>query len=159
MKHSSKKIGYGAGLEYSSELREKLDQCRYFYLKSPRGGHFNDGYELIADIVYENSSQLLTMLDILEADYSLSATKPSIAENDKYCYCRPVEISLDKETQWLLVRHFPTNKDPSIYINYVTDELIRLIGNQSSWYKVTLYDIEVALQYDTKLEALKKVPQ
>ncbi|MBT32434.1 MAG: hypothetical protein CMO01_22450 [Thalassobius sp.] len=140
---------------YSSEaFKSKLSKCKIFKLKYPKGGHYNDGFELNGEIKRASANELLSLLDDLGVKYVIHDTEP-ILEKDKHGlrinWCRPIELNNQK--MWLELNNWCNcfGFKTFIHIN-PTNYSITFNFNSESWYNVKLEDVERALLFEKELE-------
>ena len=123
---------------------DEMSKCKAFYIKSPKGGHYNDGYELLCFFQRTNKQDYFNLLNKLEIIYTLHTQKP-----DEWT---PPPIEEHDGTLWMTYESqqncfgFHTNvqlgpSEYSILFNF----------NQKSHYDVFLDDVINALAFEQVL--------
>lgn len=149
----------------TSEFSTLLDRCQFFFLKRPRGGQYNDGYELNGILKAESQSQFLGYLEKLDLSYTrqTEASKPVneadfdtlvdyIAATTDYA-----QLNLPEATTqpWLVYKKRNHCLSLPFHLTLsATPFEIHLNANGSSWYEVTTEDLNRALQFEEKMNAL-----
>ncbi|UZR96507.1 hypothetical protein [Chondrinema litorale] len=140
---------------YNSEaFQSKIKQCKIFKLKYPKGGHYNDGFELNGEVNRTTTNELLKLLDDLGVKYLLHEAEP-ILEKDKYGltinWCRPIELNNLK--MWLELNNWCECYGFKTFIHVnPTNFSVTFNFNSKSWYNVTLEDVERAYLFEKELE-------
>jgi len=115
-------------------------------LKYPRGGQYNDGYELLGTISTKSGSDLLSLLDILGVPYEVHKQEPDI-------WCPP-PILVGDELVWV---EYEKNFECFGYKTYITvgttDFSVVFNFNSTSWYDVVLDDVIRAKCFEQKLKS------
>jgi len=139
-----KKMSSGTN-DYQSRLFiDELKKCQIFYLKRPRGGQYNDGYELLGSIKVNSKKEFFVLLETLGVNYTTHTQKPDI-------WCPP---PIEEEGHKLWMEYQKSFKcfgfDTHITIG-TTDYSILFNFNSTSWYDVTLSDIKNAIDFEKEL--------
>lgn len=128
----------------SQQFRDELEKCQVFYLKYPRGGHYNDGYELLGLIETDSAEALLGLLDTLGIPHTIHKQKP-----DPWC---PPPLSLGGESLWI---EYKNRFDCFGFSTHATvrtsDNSVEFNFNSTSWYDVTLEDVKRAIRFEKEL--------
>lgn len=136
----------GTDLYQSRAFRNELEKCQVFYLKGPRGGHYNDGFELLGVIETDSAEALLALLDTLGVPYTAHKQKPD-------CWCPP-PLELAGETLWIEYEHRFDCFGFSAYITVRTsDNSVEFNFNSTSCYDVTLDDVKRAVGFEKELRS------
>ncbi|UII25057.1 hypothetical protein LVD15_17300 [Fulvivirga maritima] len=140
---------------YDSEVfASTLEKCRLFKLKYPKGGQYNDGFELNGTLHRNSAHELLGLLDDLGVDYMLHDTEPEL-EKDQYGFainwCRPIVV--DNKKKWLELNNRSECFGFKTYLQVNPDQYtITFNFNSTSWYDVVLEDVERALSFENELD-------
>ena len=143
-------IGLGESLKPNEDFRTKVGALRLFVLSSPRGGQYNDGYQLNLYLVFESDQEQLRLLDFIGVDYQISDQKPEPPEEEQFRYNSPIPINVGNGEQWLHLKHAAHIFDHKAYLD-AWPQRLRINRNHSSWYSITLDDVESLLNIETKL--------
>lgn len=130
----------------SKEFRAELKKCTLFQLKYPRGGHYNDGYELLGKLVYADSKALLEGLNSIGAEYFLHKEKP-----DSWT---PPPFYLEGHKYWIEYNNFFECFGYKTYICIGTgssDFSIEFNLRNTSWYDVLIEDVKRAVAFEKTL--------
>ncbi|TAA41709.1 hypothetical protein [Corallincola spongiicola] len=128
----------------SEEFRNELRVCRLFRLKYPRGGHYNDGFELLGEIKFANGEELLKALDVIGVRYKIHSEKPQV-------WCPP-PLAVGSETCWIEYENIVTCFGYKTYVKIGTCEpSLEFNFNSVSWYEVTLEDVKRAASFEKVL--------
>jgi len=126
------------------EFINTMRKCKIFYIKDPRGGHYNDGYELLCVLKRTNKKDYLSLLDELGVKYTLYTQKPE--------QWTPPPFEEEGQKLWITYESqhncfgFNTNvqlgpAEYNILFNF----------NQKSHYDVFLDDVKNALAFEQEL--------
>ncbi len=133
----------------SDEFRSKLKKCTLFRLKRPRGGLYNDGFEILGTLVFRNGKELLKALDILEIDYAL--------HDEKLPKWMPPPLEVEGRTYWIEYENYCASclgHRTSILIRTGPEDYsIEFNFNSKSHYYVAMVDIDRALVFEKVLES------
>lgn len=141
-------IGFGSGLEENHELITKMKKLRWFKISYPKGGHYNDGYELYLTLNYDSAESLISDLGVFGIEY-LILESADRGDNQDY-RTGLCEYRLNGKTVVVSYSKFQKVLNYSAYISIGSDYLsINL--NQSSWYYVTLDDINAATEVERQI--------
>jgi len=127
---------------------KELKKCSLFKLKYPRGGHYNDGFELLGKLVFEDGRALLNGLDAIGAEYVLHKEKPE--------RWTPPPFDVDEIKYWL---EYKNNFECFGYKTHIsigtgtTDFSIEFNFNSTSWYDVIIDDVKRAISFEKVLVA------
>nr|WP_086937968.1 hypothetical protein [Thaumasiovibrio occultus] len=124
-------------------LRQLFAQSRLFYIKPPRGGQANDGFELLGELEFPDSRALLAALEVLGVPYTLRAAP-------RWHNQPPLQI--DGETAFIDCPSQVTCLGFSFYLT-VSPTTLRFCFNGQSHYQVFDEDIERALAFEAALMA------
>jgi len=130
-------------LYQSQEFREALKECKIFRLKYPRGGHYNDGFELLGKLVFTDGKLLLEGLGAIGANYLLHKEKPE-------CWCPP-PFDVEGIKYWIEYKNECECFGYKTYIRIGTetsDFSIEFNFNSTSWYDVIIEDVQRAISFE-----------
>lgn len=131
----------GYDLYQSEEFEREMGKLRISRLKYPRGGHYNDGYELLATLKCGSIKELLSLLDRLGIIYSMHSEKPPF-------WCPP-PVMIDGNEQWIEYKNQFEYFGFNTYITVGTTEFyIEFNLNTGSWYDVTMDDVKNAINFE-----------
>ena len=126
------------------EFINTMRKCKVFYIKDPKGGHYNDGYELLCSLQSANKQDYFHLLDKLEITYTLHTQKP-----DEWT---PPPIEEQGKTLWITYQSqqncfgFHTNVQLGASEYYILFNF-----NQKSHYDVFLDDVKNAFAFEQEL--------
>ncbi|SFM21964.1 hypothetical protein [Marinobacter zhejiangensis] len=136
----------GYDLYQSQAFRDELEKCQVFYLKHPRGGHYNDGFELLGVIETGSAEELLALLGILGVPHTLHKQKPE-------CWCPP-PLEIGGETLWLEYENrFECFGFPAYVTVGTSNNTVEFNFNSISCYDVTLDDVKRAVAFEEALRS------
>ena len=130
----------------NEELSDELNKCTFFRLKYPRGGQYNDGFELLGKMVFANGKALLEGLDAIGLEYFLHKEKPE-------CWCPP-PFDVEGLQYWIEYKNECECFGYKTYICVVTgtsDFSIEFNFNSTSWYDVVMDDVKRAISFEKVL--------
>ena len=130
----------------NEELRDELKKCTLFRLKYPKGGHYNDGFELLGKLVFTDSKALLEGLDSIGAEYFLHKEKP-----ERWC---PPPFDAEGFQYWIEYKNECECFGYKTHICVGTgtsDFSIEFNFNSTSWYDVVLEDVKRAISFENVL--------
>ncbi|WP_221801517.1 hypothetical protein [Oceanobacter mangrovi] len=131
-------------LYQTEEFRSELRGCQIFRLKYPRGGHYNDGFELLGELKFASGEELLKALDVLGVNYRVHSEKPQV-------WCPP-PLAIGSKKYWVEYDSFVTCFGFKTYVKVGTCEpLLEFNFNSVSWYEVTLEDVKRAASFEKAL--------
>ncbi|ODC03842.1 hypothetical protein BFW38_10095 [Terasakiispira papahanaumokuakeensis] len=131
----------------SAPFRDAISQCRVFRLKHPRGGQYNDGYELLGTIQCDDSKTLLSYLSALGIKIKWHQESP-----DFWC---PPPLIIEGKPFWIEYDHYFVIRGLTAYVTIdTTDHNLTFNLNSTSWFDVTLDDVKNAIKFEQLLEEL-----
>jgi hypothetical protein len=147
----NKKFGSDSSLypDKNDNISLELARLKYFRLEYPRGGHYNDGYSLVADFSHSYDDDLITLLHELGVTINLSEVK--LPEPNKYSDPIYDEIKVNGVSKWLKRVGFCKINGDFFYISYGREGLI-ITANGGS-YEVELCDVMNAIKLEKNLRS------
>lgn len=130
----------------SEEFRAELKKCTLFQLKYPRGGHYNDGYELLGKLRFDDSKALLEGLNSIGAEYLLHKEKPES--------WTPPPFHLEGHQYWIEYNSFFECFGYKTHICIGTnssDFSIEFNLRTTSWYDVLIEDVKRVVAFEKVL--------
>ncbi len=135
----SKKYGLESSmnLSRSDKISLELSKLKYFKVEHPRGGQYNDGYTLVAEIKHSYNDDLILLLTELGVNTNLLDVEPPPHEK----YPAPIydQIEINGESKWLQRIGYCKINGEWFYISY-SKEGLRIVANGGG-YEVEMYDV------------------
>jgi len=133
----------------SAEFQEAIEKCQIFWLKGPRGGHYNDGFELLGRIKCGNPETLFSYLDALGVKVTLHKEEPD-------CWCPP-PVFMGGSNYWIEYENrFEIRGINAVILIATTTLELEFNLNSTSWYDVTVDDVKRAIKFE-KILAEKNI--
>ncbi len=147
---------------HTSTFRSLLAQCCFFKLQPPKGGQYNDGFELNGILKAQSQSQFLDYLDKLDISFTQQTEAPKpldeadfdtladyIAATTDYAQLKLPETTTQP---WLVYKKHNHCLGLPFYVSLTTDPFeIHLNTNGTSWYEVSIADLKQALLLEEKM--------
>lgn len=149
-------IGVGEDLQENEEFWAKLEECRLFEIRYPRGGQYNDGFELNGHLFRQTPAELLTLLNDLGIEYTLHDEMP-VLEKNKFGIpmnsCHP--INTESGFKWLELNGWQRVLGHEAHVSVWPSGLeIKINLNSLSWFCVALEDVERAIELEANMQKL-----
>ncbi len=130
---------------YSQEFKTELKKCNIFKIKSPKGGHYNDRFELNAIIAAENEAQLLNYLERLGVCHTVHNEEPK-----QWC---PPPIVLNGTKKWIEYNAQCECFGYKTCVHIGTTNLtIEFNFNSDNLYEVSINDLKRAVEFEKTLK-------
>lgn len=135
----------------NNEFEKELQKCKLFRLKAPRGGHYNDRFELLGEIKLSNGVELLKTLDMLGVAYTLHNHEPQ--------QWSPPPLIVGNDKHWIVYQQ-PNSCfgfETGLTIG-TTDCTIEFSFNSTNSFEVKIDDIKRAVSFEQVLASHNLLP-
>ena len=111
-------------------------------MKSPRGGQYNDGFEILGELKFSDARKLLSSLDIIGVNYIVHEKQPEVWCPPPFCLGgKQLWIEYENSCECFGYRAHITigtcSPDFSIVFNF----------NSASWFDVSIEDVKRAAAF------------
>lgn len=130
------------------ETSRLLQKLKVFKLINPRGGQYNDGYTLRAEMKFPSIEMLQEFLQMIELDYALLPDKIELNKEGNSHLFRLDELHFNT-SKWIKYNTWGSFNGESINVT-IYNETVYLVA--SDWYEVSLKDVQIAILLEEKLQ-------